>query len=81
MPHDSTSKKEKAAETKSTGGGPVRTKAARAPREKKKPKTAEELDKELDTFMGDDAPTAASSAEPASATAISAAVEKDVDMA
>ncbi|KAJ3559390.1 hypothetical protein NM688_g378 [Phlebia brevispora] len=41
----------------SGGLGPVRTKGrgARAPREPKKPKTAQELDMELDAFMKDDA--------------------------
>lgn len=40
---------------KPQGGGPVRTKGMRPPRPgRKKPKTAEELDKELDSFMNDD---------------------------
>ena len=40
----------------STGPGPIRTKrrGAKGPRESKKPKTAEELDKELDAFMKDE---------------------------
>ena len=56
------------------GVGPVRTKArggaasARAParKEREKPKTAEELDKELDAFMKDDI-TAASKPETSAA--------------
>jgi len=40
---------------KPRGGGPIRTRGARPPRPgPKKPKTAEELDKELDSFMKDD---------------------------
>lgn len=40
---------------KPQGGGPIRTKGARPSRPgRKKPKTAEELDKELDSFMNDD---------------------------
>ncbi len=40
--------------------GPVRSKPARkaAPKGPKKPKTAEDLDKELDAFMGDAEPAA-----------------------
>ncbi|PCH35308.1 hypothetical protein WOLCODRAFT_139847 [Wolfiporia cocos MD-104 SS10] len=56
---------------KKNGLGPVRTKA-RAPRVPKKPKTAEELDMELDAFMKDDVPAGA----PAAAQA-----DKDVEMA
>jgi THO complex subunit 4 len=54
------------------GVGPIRTKPRSAPgrSEPKKPKTAEELDKELDAFMGD-----------GNEAAPSAAVEADVDMA
>lgn len=41
----------------SRGAGPIRSRPARgAPRAPKKPKTAEELDKELDAFMGDAEP-------------------------
>ncbi|KAL0578996.1 hypothetical protein V5O48_002991 [Marasmius crinis-equi] len=82
----------------STGPGPVRSRPRRrggpnkasAPRQDpKKPKTAEELDKELDAFMGDSQPgTAQTSAavdppnptETTDGTATSAPVE-DVDMA
>ncbi|EIN08345.1 RNA-binding domain-containing protein [Punctularia strigosozonata HHB-11173 SS5] len=47
--------------SRTAGSGPVRTRggrgrggaAPRTPRESKKPKTAEELDKELESFMGD----------------------------
>jgi THO complex subunit 4 len=40
---------------KPQGGGPIRTKSARPSRPgRKRPKTAEELDKELDSFMNDD---------------------------
>ena len=42
----------------SSGPGPVRTKA-RPTREKKKPKTMDELDSELDAFMKEDAPATA----------------------
>jgi len=50
--------------------------AARTKAESKKPKTAEDLDKELDAFMVDDATTTA-----ASAPAATVVAEADVDMA
>lgn len=59
---------------KSSGPGPVRTKNRPAPRVPKKPKTAQELDMELDAFMGDDI-------KPTSAPAPAAQVDKDVEMA
>ncbi|KAF7980579.1 hypothetical protein HWV62_37757 [Athelia sp. TMB] len=67
----------------SKGPGPIRSKrggggARSAPRAPKKPKTAEDLDNELDLFMGDgpkDEDALAAAAEPVSA------VEGDVDMA
>ncbi|TFK21148.1 hypothetical protein FA15DRAFT_624396 [Coprinopsis marcescibilis] len=60
--------------------GPIRAKAPRPQRpkeakQKQKPKTAEDLDKELDAFMGDSTPASA----PPS-TDPSAAVELDVEM-
>jgi len=57
-------------------GGPARNRPARAakvPKGPKKAKTAEELDKELDAFMGD--------ADTAVPIADVAAIEQDVDMA
>ena len=76
------------------GVGPVRTKArggaasARAParKEREKPKTAEELDQELEAFMKDEitaAPAAATaaSAPAANAAAVPAAENGDVEMA
>jgi len=62
----------KAAPTKA-GPGPIRTRAPRAARVPKVPKTAEELDMEIESFMKDDAKAA-----PA---APAAAVEGDVEMA
>ncbi|KAI0631082.1 RNA-binding domain-containing protein [Trametes polyzona] len=68
---------------KEGGVGPVRTKArggaaaARGGRKAQaKPKTAEELDKELESFMHDDAPVQSRPAKPAAP-----AVEGDVEMA
>ncbi|KAG6833029.1 hypothetical protein H0H93_013404, partial [Arthromyces matolae] len=60
------------------GTGPVRTRPARggATRAPKKPKTAEELDKELDAFMGDGEPAA----EQAPA-ATEPSAQQDVEMA
>ncbi|KAF9788336.1 RNA-binding domain-containing protein [Thelephora terrestris] len=52
---DSKKTAEPTAPRKPRGGGPTRTKGMRPPRPgPKKPKTAEELDKELDSFMHDD---------------------------
>lgn len=78
---------------KAQGTGAIRTKPARAPRAgPKKPKTAEELDKELDFFMKDDAKApgkaaeattngAAAAAPPAEpAAAAPATADADVDM-
>ncbi|KAI0763118.1 RNA-binding domain-containing protein [Trametes elegans] len=76
--------------TASAGGGPVRTKATRARggavagrgggrKGVAKPKTVEDLDKELDAFMNDD--IAPAQAKPASATNAAGAVEGDVEMA
>ncbi|KAH9478311.1 THO complex subunit 4 [Psilocybe cubensis] len=59
----------------SASRGPASTATGRAPKGPKKPKTAEELDKELDAFMGD--------ADPADTnTAATSTIEptKDVDM-
>ena len=61
--------------TTSKGGvGPIRTRGVRAP---KKPKTAEELDKELDAFMGDATPTEAPKGEDSSVPVTGA---QDVEM-
>jgi THO complex subunit 4 len=69
---------------KPRGGGPVRTKGARQPRPRpKKPKTAEELDKELDSFMNDDdskPKPAGKEAEPA-ADVVQTGADGDVEMA
>lgn len=55
--------------------GPIRSRrGGGAPRAPKKPKTAEDLDKELDLFMGD-SPQEATAAAPATAGA------EDVEMA
>ncbi|GLB42127.1 putative RNA recognition motif containing protein [Lyophyllum shimeji] len=66
--------------------GPIRSRpirgvggAARPPRGPKKPKTAEELDKELDAFMGDAEPLA--TAEPAAEPTQPEPVVQDVEMA
>ncbi|KAF8645405.1 hypothetical protein AX16_007839 [Volvariella volvacea WC 439] len=71
---------------RTTGPGPVRTKQARSQRfkagQKKAPKTAEELDKELDAFMGDSMP--ASNLTPATlvqAKEPEVATTQDVEMA
>ncbi|TFK67742.1 hypothetical protein BDN72DRAFT_842684 [Pluteus cervinus] len=60
--------------TTSRGFGPIRSRPPRsAPKpQAKKPKTAEDLDKELDAFMGDSTPAAATSTEKSA---------QDVDMA
>lgn len=48
----------------SRGGiGPIRSRPARGPGPKK-PKTAEELDKELDAFMGDAVPAVGEALQP-----------------
>lgn len=69
--------------------GPIRSRPGRAPRPKrgpKKPPTAEELDKELDAFMGDSntpAPTEAGGVAAAGTTepAVAALPAQDVEMA
>jgi len=70
---------------KPRGGGPVRTRGARQPRPgPKKPKTAEELDKELDSFMNDDAkprPTGKESEVVATTSSSQTGVDGDVEMA
>ncbi|KAF5336196.1 hypothetical protein D9611_006187 [Ephemerocybe angulata] len=60
----------------SARGGP-KNKGGRGGRESKKPKTAEDLDKEIDAFMGDSEPTAGS--EPS--TGAPAHGAQDVEMA
>ncbi|CDO70486.1 hypothetical protein BN946_scf184569.g29 [Trametes cinnabarina] len=61
--------------------GPVRTKALRSGGRaaRSKPKTAEDLDKELEAFMKDDITTG--QAQPATATAATGTGEGDVEMA
>lgn len=67
--------------------GGVTTVAGRGPRESKKPKTAQELDSELDAFMGP-APAAVASNPPATASRLGVAaggqpaaiVNEDVEM-
>lgn len=65
----------------SRGTGPIRTKrggARHTPKASKKPKTAEDLDKELDLFMGDGTKEAVTSA---AAPTVPAQAEEDVEMA
>jgi len=64
------------------GTGPIRTRrggARHTPRVPKKPKTAEDLDKELDLFMGDG--TKEADATPATAPPVTVQPEGDVEMA
>jgi len=67
--------------------GPIRSRPGRAPRPKKgpkKPPTAEELDKELDAFMGDSntpLPTEAGTAVEGTETTAAAPSTQDVEMA
>ncbi|TCD66572.1 hypothetical protein EIP91_001240 [Steccherinum ochraceum] len=68
----------RAAAPVSNGPGPVRTKAPRQPKEKKKPKTMQELDSELEAFMKDDNAVTVQPAAPATAPAPAAG---DVEMA
>jgi len=76
---------EPTAPRKPRGGGPTRTRGARPPRPgPQKPKTAEELDKELDSFMNDDSkPGPAGKEGEAAATTSSSqtGVDGDVEMA
>jgi len=76
---------ESTAPRKPRGGGPTRTKGARPPRPgPKKPKTAEELDKELDSFMNDDDSKprpAGKESEVAATTSSQTGVDGDVEMA
>ncbi|KAJ2934188.1 hypothetical protein H1R20_g2911, partial [Candolleomyces eurysporus] len=63
--------------------GPVRSKPqprATTRREKKKPKTAADLDKELDAFMGDAEPAPAAGASATNGEAAAAVPAQDVDM-
>ncbi|KAL6306367.1 hypothetical protein BKA93DRAFT_774322 [Sparassis latifolia] len=64
-----------------TGPGPIRTKAARPPRVPKKPKTAAELDMEIDAFMKDDVAPTPAAPPPPPPTSAAAPVEEDVEMA
>lgn len=68
----------------SRGVGPIRSRPGRVARPKKgpkKPPTAEELDKELDAFMGDSNPAPTTEGATATTeTAEAAAPLQDVDM-
>lgn len=70
--------------------GPIRSRPRSGPKPKdvgnkrtgpKKPKTAEELDKELDAFMGDAEPVAAQNGAQEDGTTSSGAPAQDVEMA